>query len=315
MADLDDYPSSTSGDDGAEQDPVILAEDWDGDDEDLEALEHSVRAKMSGPNADKPTALAMCHAILRCQQAEAFHRARFNFYVSLLDDEEAEMRLELAMSWLKDAEESAPSSQQKYVRQFKQNMVAAKRALVPIDNPGISCDFFVSIVLHLTHTVIEPTQAYPQPPTHPRAPSPGLGLDGIDEREASHSLGLDGAHEHGHDHEHDHEHGHEPSAAETAAKEKLAADVEALKEGVAKKKKVVNSMRRLPKSAKLRLANQSFASGKGSVGTVKLALRPHVPKPYAAPTAEEEEEEKGESADMTGGMGEPDEDERSMQFG
>ncbi|KAK5704935.1 hypothetical protein LTR97_002046 [Elasticomyces elasticus] len=177
----------------------------------------------------------MSIAILKCGIDEPFHRARFNFYISLLSEEESDNRLNLGISWLKDAEKVATARQKKSIHQFKQTMMSVKRKLVDMGTPD----------------------PYPQPhPSHthshthdhdsaPSARSPNFGLDGTNELSPADldgpseipttDMGRDGT---GQPHpdlsftstsESNEE--HEPSAAEAAAKERLAGEIAALKRG------------------------------------------------------------------------------------
>ncbi|KAK4902592.1 hypothetical protein LTR27_000529 [Elasticomyces elasticus] len=261
MADSDDSEfSGTSSD--IVQDPLDLAESWEGDEEDLDVVENIVRDKMRGQIRDKPLALKMCIAILK--------------RVCLLSEEESENRLNLGISWLKDAEKVATARQKKSIHQFKQTMMSVKRKLVDMDTP----DPYPQPQPSHTHSHIH---GYSHDHDHDSAPSaisPNFGLDGASELSPA---GLDGPSEipatdmgrdgTGQPHpdlsvtstsESNEE--HEPSAAEVAAKERLAANIAALKEGRTKQKNLYGSLGKLPKGASRKLAHRSFSAGGGPLG-------------------------------------------------
>ncbi|KAK5717606.1 hypothetical protein LTR17_015959 [Elasticomyces elasticus] len=188
------------------------------------------------------------------------------------------MRLLLGISWLKDAEKVATARQEESIHQFKNTMMFVQSRLVDMDTPD----------------------SYPQPqPSHthshthghfhdhdhdhdsaPSALSPNFGLDGTSELSPA---GLDGLSEipatymgrdgTGQPHtdlsvtstsESNGE--HEPSAAEVAAKERLAANIAALKEGRTKQKNLYGSLGKLPKGVSRKLAHRSFSTGEGPLG-------------------------------------------------
>ncbi|KAK3617236.1 hypothetical protein LTR56_025419 [Elasticomyces elasticus] len=273
MADSDDSEfSGTSSD--IVQDPLDLAESWEGDEEDLDVVENIVRDKMRGQIRDKPLALKMCIAILKRGIDEPFHRARFNLYISLL----SENRLNLGISWLKDAEKVATARQKKSIHQFKQTMMSAKRKLVDMDTPGRL--LFMAMAAHHTHShTHDHSHDHDHDPAH-SALSPILGLDGTsklspagldspsespatdmgrdDTKQPHPDLSVTSTGESNED--------HEPSAAEVAARERLVANIAALKEGRTKQKNLYGSLGRLPKGASRKLAYRSFSAGEGPLG-------------------------------------------------
>ncbi|KAK5736961.1 hypothetical protein LTR17_007108 [Elasticomyces elasticus] len=275
MADSDDSEfSGTSSD--IVQDPLDLAESWEGDEEDLDVVENIVRDKMRGQIRDKPLALKMCIAILKCGIDEPFHRARFNFYISLLSEEESEMRLNLGIAWLKDAEKVATARQEESIHQFKQTMMFVQSRLVDMDTPD-------------PYPQPQPSHAHSHAHDHshdhdhdsaPSALSPNLGLDGTSKLSPA---GLDSPSESPatdmgrDDTEQPHpdlsvtstgesSEEHDPSAAEVAVKERLAANIAALKEGRTKQKNPYGSLGKLPKGASRKLAHRSFSAGEGPLG-------------------------------------------------
>ncbi|KAK5710682.1 hypothetical protein LTR15_012838 [Elasticomyces elasticus] len=244
MADSDDSDTSRASSDIV-QDPLDLAESWEGDGEDLDIVENIVRDKMRGQIRDEPQALKMSIAILKCGIDEPFHRARFNFYITLSEDE-SENRLNLGISWLKDAEKFATARQKKSIHQFKQTMMSVKRKLVDMRTP----DPYPQPHPSHTHSHIHDHSYDHDHDSAPSALSPKFGLDGTSELSPA---GLDGPSEipatdmgrdgTGQPHpdlsftsisERNEE--HEPSPAEVAAKERLAANIAALKEGRTKEK-------------------------------------------------------------------------------
>ncbi|KAK4904667.1 hypothetical protein LTR49_025913 [Elasticomyces elasticus] len=241
MADSDDSEfSGTSSD--IVQDPLDLAESWEGDEEDLDVVENIVRDKMRGQIRDKPLALKMCIAILKRGIDEPFHRARFNLYISLL----SENRLNLGISWLKDAEKVATARQKKSIHQFKQTMMSAKRKLVDMDTPGRL--LFMAMAAHKL------SPAGLDSPSE--SPATDMGRD--DTKQPHPDLSVTSTGESNED--------HEPSAAEVAARERLVANIAALKEGRTKQKNLYGSLGRLPKGASRKLAYRSFSAGEGPLG-------------------------------------------------
>ncbi|KAK4953289.1 hypothetical protein LTR10_008998 [Elasticomyces elasticus] len=231
MADFEDSDTSRTSSDIV-QDPLDLAESWEGDEEDLDVVENIVRDKMRGQIRDEPLALKMCIAILKCGIDEHFHRARFNFYISLLDEQESEMRLTLGISWLKDAEKVATARQEESIHQFKQTMMFVQSRLVDMDTP----DPYPQPQPSHTHSHIHDHSHDHDQDSTPSALSHNFRLDGTSElspagldspsESPGTDMGRDGTGQPrpdlsvtstGKSNEE-----HEPSAVEVAAKERLA---------------------------------------------------------------------------------------------
>ncbi|KAK3627334.1 hypothetical protein LTR56_017907 [Elasticomyces elasticus] len=242
MADSDDSDTSRASSDIV-QDPLDLAESWEGDGEDLDIVENIVRDKMRGQIRDEPQALKMSIAILKCGIDEPFHRARFNFYISLLS--------------LLSAERGGvgESAQPGYL--VAQRRREGRNGQAEEVDPPVQADHDVGEAQACGHANASHTHSHIHDHSYdhdhdsaPSALSPKFGLDGTSELSPA---GLDGPSEipatdmgrdgTGQPHpdlsftsisERNEE--HEPSPAEVAAKERLAANIAALKEGRTKEK-------------------------------------------------------------------------------